>query len=103
MWSAVSVASIICPLPQGGGPTRVTGEVTDLKPPGNHGFHIHEFGDYSSGKYLQPSQLEAAVVAIAVDSDEFSLNAQAIERKEHPGCTYKWELFLQHCLLCKTW
>lgn len=26
----------------------MTGEVTGLKP-GQHGFHIHEFGDYSAG------------------------------------------------------
>lgn len=30
------------------GKTKVTGEVTGLKP-GNHGFHIHQFGDYSAG------------------------------------------------------
>ncbi|CAI8025578.1 Superoxide dismutase [Cu-Zn] [Geodia barretti] len=28
--------------------TKVTGSVTGLKP-GNHGFHIHQFGDYSAG------------------------------------------------------
>ena len=38
-----------CSLPQlGGGKTRVTGEVTGLKP-GQHGFHVHQFGDYSAG------------------------------------------------------
>ena len=34
---------------QGDGSTTVTGEVSGLQP-GNHGFHIHEFGDYSAGK-----------------------------------------------------
>lgn len=33
---------------QAEGKTRVTGEVTGLKP-GTHGFHIHQFGDYTSG------------------------------------------------------
>jgi len=33
---------------EGNGPTTVTGEVTGLQP-GNHGFHIHQFGDYSAG------------------------------------------------------
>ena len=32
----------------GDGSTTVTGEVSGLQP-GNHGFHIHEFGDYSAG------------------------------------------------------
>lgn len=31
-----------------GGKTKVTGKITGLKP-GNHGFHIHQFGDYSGG------------------------------------------------------
>lgn len=31
-----------------GGQTKVEGEVTGLSP-GLHGFHIHQFGDYSSG------------------------------------------------------
>ena len=33
---------------QDDGKTRVTGEVSGLKP-GTHGFHIHEFGDYTAG------------------------------------------------------
>ena len=33
---------------QGDGKTKVTGEVTGLAP-GQHGFHIHVFGDYSAG------------------------------------------------------
>ena len=34
-----------------GGPTRVTGKVCGLKP-GLHGFHIHQFGDYSEGEKI---------------------------------------------------
>ena len=30
------------------GPTTVTGTVSGLAP-GNHGFHVHQFGDYSGG------------------------------------------------------
>lgn len=33
---------------QADGKTRVTGEVRGLKE-GKHGFHIHEFGDYTAG------------------------------------------------------
>ena len=33
---------------QADGKTRVTGEVSGLKS-GTHGFHIHEFGDYTAG------------------------------------------------------
>lgn len=33
---------------QGDGKTRVTGKITGLKE-GKHGFHIHQFGDYSGG------------------------------------------------------
>ena len=37
------------PLPQApDGKTKITGTVTGLAP-GNHGFHIHQFGDYSAG------------------------------------------------------
>eukprot|EP01006_Ploeotia_vitrea_P040034 TRINITY_DN66398_c1_g1_i1.p1 TRINITY_DN66398_c1_g1~~TRINITY_DN66398_c1_g1_i1.p1 ORF type:complete len:156 (-),score=79.57 TRINITY_DN66398_c1_g1_i1:238-705(-) len=31
-----------------GGPTKITGEVTGLKP-GKHGFHVHMYGDISGG------------------------------------------------------
>ena len=31
-----------------GGKTKVTGEIAGLAP-GNHGFHIHQFGDYTGG------------------------------------------------------
>lgn len=45
---------------QADGKTRVTGEVSGLKP-GTHGFHIHEFGDYtagcvSAGSHFNPSK-----------------------------------------------
>ena len=41
--------SKLCPsLQTGDGKTKVTGSVEGLKP-GNHGFHIHQFGDYSAG------------------------------------------------------
>ena len=33
---------------QGDGKTKVTGTVKGLKP-GKHGFHVHQFGDYSGG------------------------------------------------------
>ena len=36
---------------QADGPTTVTGEVTGLTP-GNHGFHVHAFGDNTNGQYL---------------------------------------------------
>merc|ERR1712002_679363 len=33
---------------QTGDSTRITGTITGLAP-GNHGFHVHQFGDYSAG------------------------------------------------------
>merc|ERR1712221_24349 len=33
---------------QGTEPVQIKGEVTGLTP-GHHGFHVHEFGDYSNG------------------------------------------------------
>ena len=33
---------------QGSGPVKITGDVGNLKP-GQHGFHIHEFGDTTNG------------------------------------------------------
>ena len=38
----------MCVHVQADGKTRVTGKVTGLKP-GQHGFHVHQFGDYSGG------------------------------------------------------
>ena len=34
--------------PQANGVTRVTGKVSSLSA-GDHGFHVHEFGDYTAG------------------------------------------------------
>ena len=36
------------PLSQGDGPVHVKGEVSGLAK-GDHGFHIHEYGDYTNG------------------------------------------------------
>jgi len=43
-----SVKGTITFTQEGNGPTKVTGEVTGLAP-GNHGFHVHQFGDVSTG------------------------------------------------------
>jgi len=43
-----TVQGVITFTQDGDGPTTVTGEVSGLEP-GNHGFHIHQFGDYSGG------------------------------------------------------
>ena len=44
----LTCVSLVLLFQEASGKTRVTGEVTGLKP-GNHGFHIHQFGDYSAG------------------------------------------------------
>ena len=36
----------------GDGATHVTGTVTGLTP-GDHGFHVHEYGDYSGGQFCK--------------------------------------------------
>ena len=46
-----SVKGTITFTQEGDGPTKVTGEVTGLSP-GNHGFHVHQFGDVSTGEYI---------------------------------------------------
>lgn len=38
------------------GSTQVTGTVTGLTP-GDHGFHIHEYGDYSGGQFCKRTGL----------------------------------------------
>jgi len=43
-----TVSGVITFEQEGDGPTKVTGTVTGLEA-GNHGFHIHQFGDYSGG------------------------------------------------------
>jgi len=43
-----SVKGTITFTQEGDGPTKVTGSVTGLAP-GNHGFHVHQFGDVSTG------------------------------------------------------
>jgi len=43
-----SVSGTLTFTQEGDGPTKVTGQVTGLTP-GNHGFHVHQFGDVSAG------------------------------------------------------
>lgn len=50
--SLIIVISVIMHMspspPQANGVTRVTGKVSSLSA-GDHGFHVHEFGDYTAG------------------------------------------------------
>ena len=46
-----SVKGTITFTQEGEGPTKVSGSVTGLAP-GNHGFHVHQFGDVSTGMMI---------------------------------------------------
>lgn len=54
---------------QGDGKTRVTGKITGLRP-GKHGFHIHQFGDYTAGCISAGSHFNPAKKDHGGPSDE---------------------------------